>query len=80
LYAFIVFRLVSYHSDVEVAQKVTQLLREDGIVLLKHVGAIVKRKIKKYRIQCILLVIVYILLLMSTGVLEKGALLQNGKL
>jgi hypothetical protein len=50
------------------------------IVLLKHVGAIVKRKIKKYRIQCILLVIVYIFILMSTGVPEKGALLQNGKM
>jgi hypothetical protein len=37
-----------------------QLLPEDGTVLPKHVGAIVKRKIKKYKIQCILLVILYI--------------------
>jgi hypothetical protein len=57
LYDFIVFRLVSYHTDVDVAQKGTQLHPEDGIVLPKHVGAIVKRKIKEYRIQCILLVI-----------------------
>jgi hypothetical protein len=30
-----------------VAQKGTQLLPENGIVLLKHVGAIVKKKIKE---------------------------------
>jgi hypothetical protein len=36
-----------------------QLLPEDGIVLPKHVGAIVKRKMKKYGIQCILLVTLY---------------------
>jgi hypothetical protein len=36
------------------------LLPEDGIVLPKHVGAIVKNKIKKYRTQCILLIILYI--------------------
>jgi hypothetical protein len=60
LYDFIVFRLVSYHIDVEVAQKGTQLLPGDDTVLPKHVGAIVKRKIKKYRIQCILLANFYI--------------------
>jgi hypothetical protein len=42
LYDFIVFRLVPYHIDVEVAKKGTQSLHEDGIVLPKHVGAIVK--------------------------------------
>jgi hypothetical protein len=46
---FIVFRLVFYHTDVEVSQKRTWLLLEDGIVLPKHVGAIVKGGIKKYR-------------------------------
>jgi hypothetical protein len=49
LYDFIVFRLVSYHIEAEVAQKGTQLLPDDGIVLLKHVGAIVKRKNKEVR-------------------------------
>jgi hypothetical protein len=44
LYIFTVFRLVSYHIDAEVAQKGTQSLPEDGIVLPKHVGAIVKDK------------------------------------
>jgi hypothetical protein len=44
MHDFIVFRLVSYHIDAEVAQKGTQLLPEDGIVLSKHVGAIVKDK------------------------------------
>jgi hypothetical protein len=44
LYDFIVFRLVSYHIDAEVAQKGTQSLSENGIVLPKHVGAIVKEK------------------------------------
>jgi hypothetical protein len=44
LYAFIVFRLVSYPIDAEVAQKGTQSLPEDGIVLPKHVEAIVKVK------------------------------------
>jgi hypothetical protein len=44
LYDFIVFRLVSYSIDAEVAQKGTQSLPEDGIVLPKHVGAIVKEK------------------------------------
>jgi hypothetical protein len=39
LYYFILFRLVSYHTDAEVAQKETQSLPEDGIVLPKHVGA-----------------------------------------
>jgi hypothetical protein len=43
-YDFIVFRLVSYHTDAEVTQKGTKSLPEDGIVLLKHVGAIVKEK------------------------------------
>jgi hypothetical protein len=62
LYDFVVLRLVSYHIDVEVVQKETQLLPEDGTVLPIHVGAIVKRKIKKYTIQYILLVILYILL------------------
>jgi hypothetical protein len=38
---------VSYHIDVKVAQKETQLLPEDGIGLPKHVGAIVKRKNKE---------------------------------
>jgi hypothetical protein len=44
LYGFIVFRLVSYHTDVEVAQKGTLLLPEDGIALPKHVGATVNKK------------------------------------
>jgi hypothetical protein len=47
LYDFIVFRLVSYHIDAEVAQKGTQSLPEDDIVLPKPVkksGAIVKEK------------------------------------
>jgi hypothetical protein len=51
-------RLVSHHIDVEVAQKGTQLLPEDGIVLPKHVEAIVKKG--KHRIQCIFFVILYI--------------------
>jgi hypothetical protein len=33
-----------WHIDAEVAQKETQSLPEDGIVLPKHVGAIVKEK------------------------------------
>jgi hypothetical protein len=33
--------LASYHVDVEVTQKGTKLLPEDGIVLPKYVGAIV---------------------------------------
>jgi hypothetical protein len=41
---FIVFRLVSHHIETEVAQKGTQSLPEDGIVLLKHVDSIVKEK------------------------------------
>jgi predicted transcriptional regulator len=36
-----------------VAQKVKYSLPEDGIVLPKHVGAIVKEKLKNYIIQCI---------------------------
>jgi hypothetical protein len=44
LYDFIVFRLISYHIDAEVAQKETKSLPEDGIVLPKHVEAIVKEK------------------------------------
>jgi hypothetical protein len=44
LYDCIVFRLVSYHIDAEVAQKGTKLVAEDGIVLPKYVGAIVKEK------------------------------------
>jgi uncharacterized membrane protein len=36
------------------------LLPEDGILSPKRVGAIVKKKINKCRIQCILLVILYI--------------------
>jgi hypothetical protein len=44
LYDFIVFRLVSYHTDTEVAQKGTKSLPEDGTVLPKHVGATVKEK------------------------------------
>jgi hypothetical protein len=45
-----------------VAQKGTQSLPEDGIDLAKHVGAIVKEeeKIKKYIIQCIWLVNLYV--------------------
>jgi hypothetical protein len=37
---FIVFRLALYHIDVEITQKVIQLLPEDGIISPKHVGAI----------------------------------------
>jgi hypothetical protein len=44
MYDFIVFRLVSCHIDAEMAQKGTQSLAEDGIVLPKNVGAIVKEK------------------------------------
>jgi hypothetical protein len=40
LYNLIVFSLVSYHINAEVAKKGTQSLPEDGIVLSKHVGAI----------------------------------------
>jgi hypothetical protein len=36
--------LVSYHIDAEVAQKGTHSLPEDGIVVPKHVAAIVKEK------------------------------------
>jgi hypothetical protein len=36
--------LASYHIDVEVAQKGTHSLSDDGIVLPKHVEAIVKNK------------------------------------
>jgi hypothetical protein len=43
LYDFIVFRLVSYHVDAEVAQTGKQSLPEDDIVLPKHVGAIVRK-------------------------------------
>jgi hypothetical protein len=50
LYDSIVFRLVSYHTDAEAAQKGTQPLPEDDIVLPKHVGAIVKEN-KEF--QCI---------------------------
>jgi hypothetical protein len=55
VYDFTAFRLVFCHIDVEVAQKWTQLLPDDSIVLPKHVAAIVK----KYRTQFILLVILY---------------------
>jgi hypothetical protein len=41
---FITFRLISYHIDVEVAQKGTYSLPDHGIVLPKHVGLIVKNK------------------------------------
>jgi hypothetical protein len=41
---YYVLWLVSYHIDVEVAQKGTQLLPEDGIALPKHGGAIVKKE------------------------------------
>jgi hypothetical protein len=44
LYDFIVFRLVSYNIEAEVAQKRTQSLPEDGTVLPKHVAAVVKNK------------------------------------
>jgi hypothetical protein len=48
LYIFILrfycIQTVSYRTDAEVAQKETQSLPEDGIVLPKHVGAIVKEK------------------------------------
>jgi uncharacterized membrane protein YsdA (DUF1294 family) len=44
LYDFIVFRFVFYHIDAEVAQKGIYSLPEDGIVLSKHVGAIIKEK------------------------------------
>jgi hypothetical protein len=44
LYYSIVFRLSSYHTDVEVAQKGTQSLPDDGTVLPKHVAAIIKNK------------------------------------
>jgi hypothetical protein len=40
----IIFRLASYHIDVEMAQKGTQSLPDDGIALPKHVAAIVKNK------------------------------------
>jgi hypothetical protein len=33
-----------YHIYVEVAQKGTQMLPEDGTILPKHVGAVVKEK------------------------------------
>jgi hypothetical protein len=61
LFDFIVFRLVSYHINVEVAQKETSFLPEDDIVLPKHVGAthILKRKIKKCRTQGIFVVTLY---------------------
>jgi hypothetical protein len=41
---FYCIQTVSYHIDAEVAQKGTQSLTEDGTVLPKHVGAIVKDK------------------------------------
>jgi hypothetical protein len=37
-------RYASYHIDIEVTQKGTQSLPDDGIVLPKHVGAIAKNK------------------------------------
>jgi hypothetical protein len=43
-YDFIVFRLVCYHIEAEVAQKAIYALPEDGIVLPKRVGTIVKEK------------------------------------
>jgi hypothetical protein len=48
LYDFIVFRLVSYHTDAEVVQTGKQSLPEDGIVLPKHVGVIVRKNEEIY--------------------------------
>jgi hypothetical protein len=58
---------------------VSELFRADGIVLPKHVGTILKRKIKKYGIQCILLVILYTFENARLRIKEK-ALLSFGRI